>query len=121
MFTLEELAFYLPDTADNPDRAQLIQDLTFGRIYATIPQAIADASPVARAIALEVAARAYRNAQGYAREQVDDYSYQRPVTTQEAGVYLTEGERAELLRLAEVGGRKRVRSVRLRSWSAPWT
>ena len=44
MFTLEELAFYLPDTADNPDRAQLIQDLTFGRIYATIPQDIADAA-----------------------------------------------------------------------------
>lgn len=119
MFNLEDLAAYLPESAGSPDRAALIQFLTVGLIYETVPRALADASMQAKVIALEVAARAFRNADGYATERVDDYSYQRPTATQAAGVYLTEDERAALLALTTGGPRKRVRSVRLSSWSVP--
>jgi pyruvoyl-dependent arginine decarboxylase (PvlArgDC) len=120
LFTLTDLASYLPETAENIPRATLLQSLTVGLIYETIPQDVADASIQAQAIGLEVAARAYRNADGYAQERVDDYSYQRPADTQAAGVYLTEDERATLLAIAAGQTvRKRVRSVRLASWSVP--
>lgn len=58
------------------------------------------------AITLEVAARAYRNPNGYSSETIDDYTYRRDVDTRQAGVYLTESERAELSALAGnyVGG-----------------
>src|SRR4051812_31726872 len=52
-----------------------------------------------RAIALEVAARAYRNPNGYSSETIDDYTYRRDNSTQQAGVYLTDAERMELLAL----------------------
>ena len=53
-----------------------------------------------RAITLEVAARAYRNPNGYSSETIDDYTYRRDADTRQAGVYLTAAERAELLGLA---------------------
>lgn len=49
-----------------------------------------------KAIALEAAARAYRNPNGYASESIDDYTYRRPTETRQAGVYLTSAEAAEL-------------------------
>lgn len=55
-----------------------------------------------RAITLEVAARAFRNPNGYSSETVDDYTYRRDADTRQAGVYLTDSERAELLGM--VGG-----------------
>ena len=119
MFTLEELASYLPETAENPERAQLLADLTLGLIYTVIPQQTADGSLVAKAVGLEVAARAYRNADGYSSETVDDYTYRRDAATRSAGVYLTADERSTLLSLDTSTARSRVRSVRLRSWSAP--
>lgn len=118
LFTTDDLASYLDETID-PDRATLIQGLTVGLIYEVIPQATADLSVEAQAIGLEVAARALRNAEGYAQERIDDYSYMRPAATQAAGVYLTEDERARLIWIANGGVRKRVRSVRLSSWSVP--
>lgn len=118
LFTTDELASYL-DTSVDPARAQLIYDLTVGLIYETLPQELADASVRAKAIGIEVAARALRNAKGYAVERVDDYSYQRPAETQAAGVYLTEDERSILLALAAGRVKQRVRSVRLGSWSVP--
>lgn len=119
LFTLDELASYLPETAENPDRAQLLADLATGLIYETVPQAVADASSRATAIALEVTARAYRNADGYSSETVDDYTYRRDAATRSPGVYLTPDERATLLRLDSATARPRVRSVRLSSWSGP--
>lgn len=53
-----------------------------------------------KAIALEVAARAYRNPDGYSSETVDDYTYRRDAATRQAGIYLTATERADLLSLA---------------------
>lgn len=52
-----------------------------------------------KAITLEVAARAYRNPNGYSSETVDDYTYRRDADTRQAGVYLTNAEAAEVLRL----------------------
>lgn len=57
-----------------------------------------------RAIALEVAARAWRNPEGYSSETVDDYTYRRDAATRQAGVYLTADERAELQTADPVGG-----------------
>jgi pyruvoyl-dependent arginine decarboxylase (PvlArgDC) len=118
LLTVQDLASYLPESAENPDRAQFLIDLAEGLIYETIPAATAHNSTAALTIALEVAARAYRNAQGYASERIDDYSYQRPNATQAAGVYLTQQERYQLLALA-TPGRSRVRSVRMQTASVP--
>jgi hypothetical protein len=121
LFTLAELEAYAADDWD-PVRAPTIAELTLGTVYDLVPESVADVSVRARAIGLEVAARALRNSQGYAAERVDDYSYNRPAATQAAGVYLTDGERSELLGVAAVaagGTRSRVRSVRLRSWGGP--
>jgi len=118
LFTTDELVSYLGEDID-PARSQLIQDLATGLVYGVVPQAVADGSTEAVAIGLEVAARALRNANGYASERIDDYTYQRPASTQEAGVYLTEDERSKLLWIAAGKTRRRVRSVRLSSWSVP--
>lgn len=119
MFTLEDLASYLPESVSNPERAQLLIDLTEGLIATVVPQAVMDSSIVALAIGLEVAARAYRNADGYSSETVDDYTYRRDAATRSAGVYLTADERSTLLALDTTTARPRVRSVRLSSWSGP--
>lgn len=118
LITLDELASYLPDTAQNPGRAQLLVDLTMAVIYAEIPQLVADESLVAKAVALEVAARAYRNSDGFQMEKVDDYTYRRDTSTRAAGVYVTGEERVMLQRLQ--APRTRVRSLRLRSWNQEW-
>src|SRR5512139_2477829 len=49
-----------------------------------------------KVITLEVAARAYRNPNGYSSESIDDYTYRRDAETRQAGVYLTASEAAEL-------------------------
>lgn len=119
LFTADELAAY-PGTEGIPlATAELLQDLAEGLVYELIPQATADASMKAKGIALEVVARAYRNPNGYAAENVDDYSYRRPTATAASGVYLTTDERAQLLALTADTTRRRVRSVRLSSWSVP--
>lgn len=119
LFTDDELASY-PGVADvTPDRVELLRRLVEARIYKLVPQEIADTDYTARGIALEVVARATRNSNGYASETIDDYTYRRDAATRSAGVYLTAEERADLLALNPAGTTSRVRSVRLRSWSAP--
>jgi hypothetical protein len=118
LLSVAELASYLPDTASNPTRAQLLVDLTTAVIYAEVPQAIADPSLVAKAVALEVAARAYRNSDGFSSESVDDYTYRRDSATRAAGVYVTGEERVMLQRLQTP--RTRVRSLKFRSWNQEW-
>lgn len=114
MFTLDELFSYLPDTEANPERALLLRDLTLGLIYSMVPAVTADGSMVAKAIGLEVAARAFRNADGYTSESVDDYTYRRGTKTASAGVYLTGDERSQLHALTTTP-RPRIRSVKLRA------
>ena len=119
MFTLGELASYLQVDAVNPATGTLLLDLTTGLVLDVAGNAAAD-NPRVKPIALEVAARAYRNANGYASETVDDYTYRRASATQEAGVYLTDAERATLLALRNGTASRSVRSVKMRSASGPW-
>jgi hypothetical protein len=119
LFTDEELASYPGTEGVSEATAELLRDLAEARIYAVLPADIADTSAVAKGIALEVVARAYRNPNGYAAENVDDYGYRRPAATASSGVYLTADERSELASLNPDAPRPRVRSVRLRSWSGP--
>lgn len=119
LFEDDELASYPGADGISPDTADLLRSLAEARIYAVLPQEIADQSAIARGIALEVVARAYRNPNGYAAENVDDYGYRRPTSTAGSGIYLTADERADLAALNTEARRPRVRSVRLSSWSVP--
>lgn len=119
LFTDDELASYPGAEGISADTTALLRRLAEARIYAVLPQGIADASVTAQGIALEVVTRAYRNPNGYAAENVDDYSYRRPTSTSASGIYLTAEERAELASLNTETPRPRVRSVRLSSWSVP--
>jgi len=115
LFTDEELASYPGVEGITPATTALLRTLAQGRIYAVVPQAIADASDVAKGIALEVVARAFRNPNGYAAENVDDYGYRRPTATGAAGVYLTAEERSDLTSLDPEASGSRVRSIKLKS------
>lgn len=113
LIELDELAAYLPDTRQDPERSQLLLDLTAALVYSEVPQGIADGSLLAKGVALEVAARAFRNAEGYSMESVDDYTYRRDTGTRAPGVYLTGDERATLQKLLPAP-RPRARSQKLR-------
>lgn len=119
MFTNDELVSYLQVGDIATTTADLLHDLTENLILDVAGAANVN-SPRVKPIALEVAARAYRNANGYSSETVDDYTYQRPSGTQEAGVYLTDAERATLLALKAGRSARTVRSVQMRSASGPW-
>lgn len=117
MFALDELASYLrvPFSSLDQPTANLLHDLTEGVIL-SVTGVLAVPVPVqVKAIALEVAARAYRNPRGAVQESLDDYSYRRPEQTTAAGVYLTDAELVGLRSLT--GGATTVRSVRLRAWT----
>lgn len=114
LFTQDELASYLPDAASDPDRAELLSELAMAVVYSEVPEETADSSLVAKGVALEVTARAFRNVEGFTMESVDDYTYRRPAQAQTAGVYLTPEERAALQKL-NPAPRARARSVKLRA------
>lgn len=111
---LDELVAYLPDAAGDPARAQLMIDLAAALVYSEVSVAVADASLLAKGVALEVAARALRNVEGYSMESVDDYTYRRDPRTRAPGVYLTSDERATLQKL-NPAPRPRGRSMKLRA------
>lgn len=113
MFTLTELASYLQVDTVPTATGDLLHELTEDLILDVVGLPNASNRRV-KAIALEVAARAYRNANGYQSETVDDYTYRRASGTGAAGVYLTDGERAILVGI-RTGSGSRVRSVRLLS------
>lgn len=96
IITTEELAAYLQDSTITDDVAGLVVDLA-NEIVTDVVGAQDDPYPArVRAITFEVAARAFRNPEGYSSETIDDYTYRRDAETRRAGVYLTETERAEL-------------------------
>lgn len=117
LFTDDELASYPGAEGITPETTQLLRRLAQARIYALVPPEIADTSDVAAGIGMEVVARAYRNSEGYATESIDDWTGRRGSVAGLPGVYLTDQERADLLRLLPETSRSSVRSVRLRSWS----
>lgn len=92
----DELASYLREPG--PLNADLIVQLANDLVEDAVGTSVsADPPPRVRAIAFEVAARAYRNPQGFSSETIDDYTYRRDSETRQAGVYLTASERSELM------------------------
>lgn len=92
-----ELALYLRDSAvEADDSASLIVELANGLVSSVLTDPLREPSPRVRTITLEVAARAYRNPDGYSSETVDDYTYRLPEEARRAGVYLTPTEATEL-------------------------
>ena len=94
IITSAELASYLRLPAVD-DAVTLFTDMANG-IVTDITGPLATPPMRVRAITLEVAARAYRNPNGYSSETIDDYTYRRDGDTRQAGVYLTDAEAREL-------------------------
>jgi hypothetical protein len=103
----DALASYLQTTITGGE-ADLVIELANG----LVTDVVGDLEPVptlVRAVALEAAARAWRNPQGYSSvtSEIDDYTKtvrREGAALTAAGVYLTDAEEARLLRL--VGVRK---------------
>ncbi len=108
IYTLSEFASYVQADVDTAT-ATLLQTLTdgviAGRVTVTVP-----ASAEVKALALEVAARAYRNPNRLNMETIDDYTW-RVDNAGDAGVFLTEDEVRRLRPSSS-----RVRSVKLSAY-----
>lgn len=94
VITEAELVSYLRLSAPDASTALFVM-LTNGLIE-DIAGTLTPVPTRVKTIALEVAARAYRNPEGYASESIDDYTYRRPTETRSAGIYLTGAEASEL-------------------------
>jgi len=115
IITAEELALYLD--VDLTASLSMKVDLA-NAIVSDLPYRTPLVDPVPsriQAITLEVAARAVRNPNGYSSETIDDYTYRRDADTRQAGIYVTDSERAELLALRSVRPRGSFYSVGLAS------
>ena len=108
-----DLATYLRDSNLDAASSALYVDLANGLVTEVTGELTTPYPASVRAIALEVAARAYRNPEGATQETIDDYTYRRAEGTGGAGVYLTGDERARLAGIT--GGKRAVGSVRLMS------
>ncbi len=93
-----DLASYPGNPAADATQGQvdLIVRLTNGQI-AEITGTLESIPARIESIALEVAARAFRNPDGASEERVDDYATKRPAGQESAGVYLTAWERAQVI------------------------
>lgn len=118
--TEAQLASYLQATIPT-GAAETILELANGIVTDVLGDDYDPATAPVRvkAIALEVAARAWRNPQGYSSVTVGIDDYDKTVRREGAaltrtGVYLTDEELAELLGLLEVTGPVRAGSIRLR-------
>lgn len=115
IITAAQLATYLRGEAQESDLALLVE-LANGIVSEAAPTLATPAPIRVRAITFEVAARAWRNPDGYSSETVDDYTYRRDADSRSAGIYLTDAERAELVGIT-AGGVRRAGSIRVTS---PW-
>lgn len=99
-----DLTSYLRVADPDQGVVDLLTELANG-IVSELPATFTNPVPTrVKAITLEVAARAYYNPEGLSYERGDDYGYGRATDTRNAGVYLTESERAELLGLGITAG-----------------
>lgn len=115
IITGTELASYL--RIDPATDLALLVELANGVVSEAVPSLLGPTFPFrVRSVTFEVAARAYRNPNGYSSETVDDYTYRRDADSRAAGVYLTDAERAELVGIVS-GGVRRAGSIRVTS---PW-
>lgn len=105
--TVPDLVTYLRDPDLDMDTALLLVDMANGVVSDLIDTEPDPVPARLGAIALEVAARAYRNPGGYSSETIDDYTYRRDASTRAAGVYLTDDETAEVRRLVGSGTKVR--------------
>ena len=115
MFTQPELASYLNTPIDNPGRAALLSTLAEGLVLDRLgdsPGALVTHVRV-KVIALEVAARAYRNPEGYVDQSVDDWRGRLPDTLAKAGIFLTGHEEGQLGQLLDPSTGGQIRSVKL--------
>lgn len=101
IITTAELASYLR-TSEVAEMG-LVVELANGIVSEVWTLGATPAPARVRAITLEVAARSWRNPEGYSSETVDDYTYRRDADTRAAGIYLTDAERAALLGLNGTG------------------
>lgn len=114
IYTLAEFDAYLRTEADETT-AQLLLDLVTGLIsevngldYSEIGTVV---SETVKSIALEAAARAYRNPEGLTSYTIDDYTARRDTSNAAPpGLYLTTDE---ISRLRGHAGIRRTRSVTL--------
>lgn len=113
IITTTDLASYLRESNLDEAAAGLYVELANGLVSDITGDLTAPYPAVVRAVALEVAARAYRNPEGATSETIDDYTFRRDGSTSQGGVYVTAEERSRLSRLS--GGGASVRSVRLTS------
>ena len=88
--SISELSLYLQQDVDAPT-AQLLLELTDGVIAERIGVVAVPAAAGVKAVALEVAARAYRNPARLTSETIDDYTW-RVDNAGDAGVFLLEDE-----------------------------
>lgn len=93
-----DLASYLRDPDISVDDSDVVLRLANGIVEEQLSGS--QITPRVEAITLEVAARAYRNPQGFSSETTDDYTYRREAETRRAGVYLTDSEKTELRSIA---------------------
>lgn len=109
VITVVDLASYLQDQTIIDMSNQLVVDLANGLVEDVLDGDLTPPYPArVTAITLEVAARSFRNPNGYSSETIDDYTYRRDPETRRAGVYLTGAETSELRRIATpaaTGGR----------------
>lgn len=104
IITTTDLASYLREASLDEGAALLYVELANG-VVSEAAGSLTEPFPArVRAITLEVAARAYRNPDGYATEAIDDWRGGRSADTAEAGVYLTKVEARTLGRFTGSAG-----------------
>jgi hypothetical protein len=121
LFDEDDLAAYLQVSSVNSDTFDLLAELVEGEIESetgdvddlTTAQALR-----AKAIGLEVAARAYRNPGGFTTEAIDDWRGSRDAGA--LGVYLTAAERARLRQLVADADSTTTGSLALRPTWRSW-
>lgn len=96
IITTTDLASYLRDTSLDEPAAALYVELANGLVSDVTGDLTAPYPAQVRAVALEAAARAYRNPEGASSETIDDYTFRRDGGTAAGGVYLTAAEQAKL-------------------------
>lgn len=98
LFTSDDLAAYPGGPSSlSPVQFALLRELVEGELLDALPDASVSTWPAsARAVALEVAARAWRNREGLSSWTVDDVTKRREVSAERLGIYLTDDEVARL-------------------------
>lgn len=82
-----------------------VTDAAGGRVFDPVP-------PSVKAVALDVAVRAYDNPKGFASESLGAYSYSRDSASTRGGVYLTPDEKRTIRRAAGRTGLGTIELVR---------